>query len=383
MRLRLSVVVMMSGVTALAVSLLVYGLLISRGDNGGRQDAYNLSSVPSAEELQEVIVSTVAERMPSVVNIIATREISLYQGRNPRWRFFNMPVDESEIRRERRQVGGGSAIFVHQDGYLLTNRHVVENLTAEYTAIFSDGTIVDIEEIWLDSMLDIALIQLAEHDVWRNIEPARAVSLHDTVHVGQFVLAIGNALAEFQNSVTLGIISGRNRQLGVINNNLYAGLYQTDASINMGNSWGPLLDIYGRVIGLNTAISAQGESIGFAIPVTQEFIDATVASVIEEDKIWRPYIGVQYIDLNPAEAQRLWLARSFGIYVQEVMPDTPAYRAGIQPGDIITAIEEKQIHHEAPFLYQLFTFQPQDTITLTIERDGLPREIDITLWRHE
>ena len=84
MRLRLSVVVMMSGVTALAVSLLVYGLLISRGDNGGRQDAYNLSSVPSAEELQEVIVSTVAERMPSVVNIIATREISLYQGRNPR-----------------------------------------------------------------------------------------------------------------------------------------------------------------------------------------------------------------------------------------------------------------------------------------------------------
>lgn len=331
-----------------------------------KQINYNISS------FEEALVDVIAAAKPSVVSIIISKDLVYYNTRYTQW----------QLRTQRTQIGGWSGIFVHKDGYILTNKHVLQDPDAEYNIVFADGTMMTGEAVRLDPVLDIAVIKVQNTISDETAVPARAISLEQEVKVGQFAVAIWNALAEYQNTVTLGIISGRNRSLGTQNENVYAWLYQTDTPINRGNSGWPLLDINGKVLGLNTAVSAEGSNIGFAIPLTQEFIDATIKSIQEYNMIARPFIGIQYLDLSIQEAERLKISQTKGVYITEVVEWTAAEAAGIQKWDILTAINGKYINEEYPFLYQLYSFVPGQEVSLTLVRDGMPRDLKVILGKN-
>ena len=325
----------------------------------------NADALSTLLDVEKSVIATIDAVKSSVVNIIITKEFVVYDGRNA--------VDIFQ-----QQVWWGSGIIVDREGYILTNKHVVEDTDATYTVIFDDGSAVESEMVWVDPNIDIAVLR---------VDPAvivdRAVGSAYTLTyqpvLGQFALAIWNALAEFQNSVTLGIVSGKNRKLTIGNENLYAGLLQTDASISEWNSGWPLFDLAGKIIGINTAVSAFGENIGFAIPISQEFIDATLVSVRESDEIVRPFVGVRYNDISLSVANDLGLSRTSGIYVAEVVPGSAADDAWLRSEDIVTHLDGREITSDSPFMYQLYTYSPGDEVMMTVVRESGESEISLRL----
>jgi len=310
---------------------------------------------------QEAIVSNVFEVRDSVVSIVATRNVQLYM----------MGPDRSvSIAEQERQVWGWSGIIVSKSGHVLTNRHVVQDSAVSYTVILQDGKIYPVKNIWIDAVLDIAILALDIDAVFvENISVAHFISRDKPLSVGQFVFAIGNALTQWQNTVTFGILSAKNRELRMLWDNLYIGLLQTDTAINPGNSWGPLLDIYGNVIGINTAISTFWQWIWFALPITQEFVDATIAWLLQYGKIVRPFMGIVYKDISPDIQKKLWIQETDnGIYITDIVLDSPAYRAWLRKWDIIISLSDVLINNDTPFLYQLYTYSPWDMIRLHIIR---------------
>lgn len=327
-------------------------------------------------QFEDALVESVAQNKQSVVSIIATKDFAYYYSNDP---FRYGSSEEPKVIQERREVGGWSGIFVHRDGYIVTNRHVIDDADATYTAVFYDGSTAPIEKIRRDPLLDMAVVKIAETTIAEDITPASILWLQQPVQIWQFTYAIGNTLAQFQNSVTLGIISGRNREVAVDERNMYVGLYQTDTPISMGNSGGPLFNIDGQVIGINTAVSAVWQNIGFALPITQEFIDATIASIQEYDQIHRPFIGIRSRFLTKSVAQELQLETDTGMYITELVPDAPAEKAWLHVWDILVAINWLAITDEYPLLYQLYTYKPEQAITVTLIRNNQEREVELKL----
>lgn len=336
----------------------------------------------SLDQFQQSLVETVEKSKESVVSIVVSKDFAYYYNNNP-FSFFEDFLGWTswpwwQVVTGTREIGGGSGIYVEKNGYILTNKHVVNDPEAKYTVIFSNGKTVDAEQVWLDPKIDIAVIKIKNPD-WFEPKSALAVSIDDEVKVGQFAIAVGNTLAQYRNSVTFGIISGRNRQLWVENGNVYAWLYQTDTAISQGNSGWPLFDINGRVVGINTAVSAVGSNIWFAIPITQEFINATLASIQKYGKITRPFLGIQYVDLNSSLAQELKISQERGIFVKDMVQNSPALQAWLQPGDVIISLNGKNIDDEYPFLYQLYTHSAWDILSLGVVSNGQERKVQITI----
>lgn len=310
--------------------------------------------LPTLDSFEDDIVTLIDAVKESVVSIVITKDFVVYDWWNP-----TALVEQ--------QVWWWTWILVHKNWYILTNKHVVEDLDAGHAVIFSDWSAVEVTDVWLDPTLDIALLKIDPSWVqWRQV--ATALDFEDEVTIWQFALAIWNALAEFQNSVTLGIISGKNRKLTMDNDNLYAWLLQTDASISEGNSWWPLFNLDGQVVWINTAVSAYGENIWFAIPLTQQFIYATILEVEEFDAIRRPFVWVRYFDIDAEVAREFWLDVRHGIYIWEVVPWTPAETALLQAWDVITHIDWVPIDQERSFLYQLFTKTPGEEVVFSVLR---------------
>lgn len=317
------------------------------------------------QDLENELIGTVDAVKSSVVSIIITKDFILYDGRQA-----TGLVEQ--------QVWWGSGILVSEEWYILTNKHVVDGADTSYTIIFSDGQAVEAEQAWLDKTLDIALLKVDASSIW-NRQIASAIPFGETVQVGQFALAIWNALAEFQNSVTFWVVSGKNRKLTIDNENLYAWLLQTDTSISEWNSGWPLFDLDGQVVWINTAVSAFWENIGFAIPVSQEFIYATIASVQKYDELVRPFVGIRYVDLNSQIANELGIGQTQGIYVAEVVQWSAADLAGIQKEDILTHVDGIPVDTTNPFLYQLFTKSPWESVVGTILSSGAKKDVEIIL----
>ncbi|MEI7477193.1 MAG: trypsin-like peptidase domain-containing protein [bacterium] len=184
--------------------------------------------------------------------------------------------------------------MVSKDGYIVTNKHVVEDATANYTIVTRDGDTYAVTNIWRDPTLDIAILKIVDKTgkTPAELQPASFVSLQSPVLVGQFVVAIGNAMAEYQNTSTFGIISAKNRNIDPehLANNAYIGLYQTDTPINPGNSGGPLINTAGEILGLNTA-TADGAGISFVLPLSREFMQTTLTSLDNKtNTIQRPFL---------------------------------------------------------------------------------------------
>ncbi len=271
------------------------------------------------------------------------------------------------------QTAAGTGIIVSPDGLILTNKHVVEDGDS-FSVITSDGKeYKDVSVVAKDPSNDIAFLKAKASGL-------KAATLGDSskVQVGQRVIAIGNALGKFQNTVTTGVISGKGVSItasGGGSNEALQGLFQTDAAINPGNSGGPLVNIDGQVIGINTAVAGQAQNIGFAIPINDAKND--VESVKANGKITRPYLGVQYIMLTPEIATANDLSSSQGAYLRgsdmttsAVLPGSPGAKAGLKNGDIIIKVNDSAVDKDSNLSQVIGQYKVGDTVKITIMRDG-------------
>lgn len=317
------------------------------------------------------IVSDVFDKVsPSTVSI-TTKVISNSS-------FFGAQVSE----------GAGSGVVISKDGYVLTNKHVVPEGSNSVTVIMSDGKeYTDVKVVGRDPFNDIAFLKI------NGVSDLTPATLGDSsqIKTGQKVVAIGNALGIFRNSVTSGIISGIGRPVQAQDvsgaSEQLENLFQTDAAINPGNSGGPLVDLRGEVIGINTAVSQDGQAIGFAIPINdaKNLID----SVLQSGKIVRAYLGVRYITISPDNATELGVSVKSGALIAGgggqpgILPNSPAAKAGLKAGDIITKLNGQTLDASQSLSNRLAQHKPGDKIELTILRDGQEQTLSVTLEPYE
>lgn len=284
----------------------------------------------------------------------------------------------------------GTGIIISDDGVIVTNRHVVPKEVTEVTITLSDGTeLEDVDVIGRTSEndpLDVAFLKVNDNK-GKTLKPAK-IGESSKVIVGQKVIAIGNALGQFQNTVTSGIISGYGRSVVAgdgANSESLQNLFQTDAAINQGNSGGPLVNMNGEVIGINTAVAGYGaENIGFAIPVDD--IRGLITSVLEKGKLERPYLGVRYVSLTDDYAYEFGLETKRGAYIvpgtlknPSVIPGSPAEKAGLKEKDIITKVNNQQINEKNSLVSVLGRHSVGEEVSLTVVRDKTEIIVKVTL----
>jgi serine protease Do len=287
--------------------------------------------------------------------------------------------------------GAGTGIIISEDGYILTNRHVVPAGTKKLSISLSDGTKLDDVEVvgrtGESDPLDIAFLKI-NNLKGKAIKPAK-IGDSSKVRVGDKVIAIGNALGLFQNSVTSGIISGFGRTVQASEDGFTAdtlqNLFQTDAAINQGNSGGPLVNINGEVIGINTAIAGgDAQNIGFAIPVND--VKSLIKSVLEKGILERPYLGVRYVPLTDDYSAQFNLPVNRGAYIlpsargsNSILENSPAQKAGLKEKDIITEVDETLVDENNSLLSLIGRKSVGETVELTVLRSGEELRIKATL----
>ncbi|MGK2851070.1 MAG: trypsin-like peptidase domain-containing protein [Candidatus Limnocylindrales bacterium] len=277
------------------------------------------------------------------------------------------------------ETGVGSGVIYDSRGWILTNRHVVEGSETMQVEL-NDGRLFTGSVYGIDTLTDLAIVKIDATGL-----PTAALGDSDALKVGQLVVAIGSPLGTYSNSVTSGIVSAKGRSITTDGNQNLNNLIQTDAAINPGNSGGPLLDANGSVVGINTAIAADSNGIGFAIPI--DIARPIMEQAVAGEKLARPYMGVNYraIDRQLAEAESLpvsdgaLIGGTGGATGPAVQPGTPAADAGLRDGDIIVRINDQAIDGEHPLDATLSQFAPGDTITIGILRDGQAQDVSLTL----
>jgi len=362
-----------------------------RGDGSEAGETLQMASAHEAQ-----VVSAVEKARPAVVSVIITEEVPVLEsvfdsvpdspfgsffGND----FFNLQVPRLEQRgTERREVGGGSGFLISSDGLVITNRHVVESENAEYSVFTNDGEQFEATVLARDPVNDLAVLKI-EGDAF----PFLTFADSDQLHVGQTVIAIGNALSEFQNTVSTGVVSGLGRSIvagdGLGQPEQLDEVLQTDAAINPGNSGGPLLNLSGQVIGVNVAVALGSENIGFALPAN--LVSSIVDSVRETGRIVRPFIGVRYTQITPVLQQRNSLPTDYGVLVVRgdspeelpVIPGSPADKAGIEEGDIILELDGQRLDEGTSLGRLIQNKQVGDTVQLTILHEGSEQTVSVTL----
>ena len=306
----------------------------------------------SSSEISTTITQVVEQVEPAVVTVVGET-----QGQVSFWGYS----DETQV--------SGSGFIITHDGYIITNNHVVED-ASNILVILSDGTELDAEVINTDSFSDLAVLK-AEGTM-----PGVAVlGDSDNLKPGETVIAIGSPLGDFRNSVTVGVVSATGRTLDTGSGYEMEDLIQTDAAINSGNSGGPLVNLAGEVVGINTAVvrgsstssSASAEGLGFAIPSNTAVLISQ--QIISKGYFARPYLGVSIQEIDPSTANRYNLPVDYGAYVSRVGTGSPAANAGIQEGDIIVRIGDKTFDKDTQFVNALFSFQPGDVVEVEVVRN--------------
>lgn len=279
------------------------------------------------------------------------------------------------------QAVSGSGVFISSDGYLLTNAHVVEAMD-EVSIILADGAERKAVVVGADPYADLAVLK-AEGQA-----PAvAALGNSDVLNPGETVIAIGSPLGDFKNTVTVGVVSATGRSIDTGAGYQIEGLIQTDAAINQGNSGGPLLNLAGEVIGINTLVvrsvgsSASAEGLGFAVPANTA--RAVADQIIQQGYFTRPYLGVRWQSLTPDIAAVYNLPLQWGAYVTHVVPGSPAANAGVLTGDIITSIGGIAIDESQSYVNTLFRFQPGEQVTIEVQREGNTLQLQVTLGEAE
>ncbi|MBI2550996.1 trypsin-like peptidase domain-containing protein [Candidatus Uhrbacteria bacterium] len=327
---------------------------------------------PLLAEEERATISVVEHVSPAVVSIAVKRPRRVL-GRNM--------SSEGSGADTLIQVGGGTGFFVTGDGYVVTNRHVVDEENQVFVVITDSGRELSATLIATDPILDLAVLKV-------DGGPFPMVSLGDSdgLQVGQTVIAIGNTLSEYQNTVTKGVISGLNRRVAagmwMGRSEIIEQAIQTDAAINPGNSGGPLINLSGNVIGVNTAVNNEGEAIGFAIPSND--VARVVSDIRQFGRIVRPWLGVRYIMLTPDIASQAGLDIDHGAWISggegaAVLAGSPAEQAGVKDGDIIVSINGQALSFAKTLSQSLAPFHPADHVELLVRRGGADIAISVVL----
>ena len=349
--------VVSGGLSAVAVSNLIDGPSTTGGEV--------ISDTPEADPVSEVrieesnAVITATNKVAPAVVTITTSTSGLVSG-----------------------TGTGSGVIYDPDGWILTNRHVAENAES-LTVTLNDGRSFEGTVYGLDSLTDLAIVKIEGDDL-----PVAPIGTSANLEPGQLAIAIGNPLG-FENTVTTGIVSGLGRVITAsdatqTSAETLRNLIQTDAAINPGNSGGPLVNSAGQVIGINTAVNAEAQGLGFAIPI--DVAKPIMEQAVAGQELQRPWIGVYYVPVTPAIAEEEGLGVDSGALVSSssggaaaVFPGSPAEAAGLREGDVIVAIDGEQITTEADLAALMLLHAPGDTVTLRVMRDSSVTEIDVTL----
>ena len=351
---------------------------------------------------EQAIINAARNVSPSVVSIVISKNLPVYEeqyinpfgGDNP---FGDlMPGFDIQIPQyvqkgtKYQEVGAGSGFIVSADGLVLTNKHVVSDNKADYTVLTNDGQKYSAKVLALDPVQDLAVIkiQLKDSEQDKKFQP---VILGDSsgIQIGQTAIAIGNALGQFSNTVSVGVVSGLERtisasdQLGSISETL-EGIIQTDAAINAGNSGGPLLNLKGEVMGINTAMAQGAQDIGFALPINIAKKD--IEQVAKTNKIIYPFLGVRYVLVDDQVKQKYNLPVDYGALVLKglngepaITAGSPAQQAGIKEKDVILEINGEKITTGNSMSKIIQKYNVGDKVTLHILRNGKEQDIDAIL----
>lgn len=368
---------------ALSTALLVL-ISAAAGFVGGWVGSEANSNGALSSQTEQQIISSESELISKIAREVGQSVVSVsVTSQSQTQSFFGFGSGE--------QQSAGTGFIVSDDGLVATNRHVVAGAN-KVSVTLSDGTeLTDVEVVGRTNEgdpLDVAFLKINDAK-GKDLKPAK---LGDSaqMEVGDRVVAIGNALGQFQNSVTTGIISGYGRDVEASDGTGFStetlqNLFQTDAAINQGNSGGPLVNLNGEVIGINTAVAGSGaENIGFAIPINDA--KGLIDSVIATGKLERPYLGVRYITLTDDVAFDLGIDTKRGAFIVEgqrgqpsILEDSPAQKAGLREKDIIIKINGENVDERNSLTSLIGKHQVGEEVTLTIVRDGQEQEIKATL----
>lgn len=331
------------------------------------------------------VVNLIEQVNPAVLSIVVSQDVPVFEQYFESFGPFGFQIPRQRQRgTEERQVGSGTGFIVSDEGLVITNRHVVNIVEAEYIGMDFKGNKYDLELIERDPVLDIAVLKI------KNSQDLPFLRFGDSnqLQVGQSVIAIGNALGEFSNSVSVGVVSGLSRSI-VAGSTRYGeqelleNVIQTDAAINPGNSGGPLLNLDGAVIGVNVAVASGSENIGFALPANE--VQSIVESIQEFGRIVRPFLGVRYVRLNSELVEQFDLSTDEGVLVYgsglglAVVPGSPADKAGIREGDVITDIANQALTDSRSLATIIRDYAPGDEVIITIRRGNQTLKVPIIL----
>ncbi len=344
-------------------------------------------------DYEQAVVKAVEQASPAVISIIISKNLPVIE-QCPYNPFSDLPPEIQQFFGNQDQfyqpcqkgtklqeIGGGSGFIITADGLVVTNKHVTFDTKASYTVLTNDGKRYDAKILAIDPYRDLAILKISADSL-----PIVTLGDSDTLKLGQTAIAIGNALGEFRNTVSVGVISGLSRNITASGGDItetIEGLIQTDAAINEGNSGGPLLNLKGEVVGINVAMVSGAQNIGFAIPINQ--VRQAIESVKKTGRIITPYLGVSYAIINSDLAKTEKLSVDYGALVQKsqgnpaVLSNSPAEKAGIQAGDIIMELNGEKITQDNPLSSLIQKYNVGDTVTLKILREGKEMELKVVL----
>lgn len=365
--------------------------------NTGQQLVQKYSNKQTTQNItineDSAVIDVVKAHSPAVVSIVISKDVNKIPGLglnpfsdDPFYNFFygnSSQNRQQETTPNIQQIGAGSGFLVSADGLILTNKHVVADDSASYTVLTSDGKKYEAKVLAKDPVNDFAIVKI-------DIKDAPFLKLADSskIQIGQRVIAIGNSLGQYQNTVTTGIISGIGRKITAGGNDgseQLSGVIQTDAAINPGNSGGPLLNLSGEVVGINTAIDQQGQLVGFAIPSSDA--GKALAAFQKNGKITRPFLGVRYVIITKELSISEKLPKDFGALIVRgdkmtdlaVTPGSPADKAGLVENDIILEINGKKIDENNSLADVVRGLNVGDNVSLKIYHKGEEKNLNVVL----
>lgn len=354
-----------------------------------------LNPEPSVFNLETKVIQVAEKASSAVVSIIISKYVPVLE------RYYISPFEEFELPPEikpffefkfeipqyrqkgyqKQKIGGGSGFIVSSDGIIITNKHVVSDPKAEYTVYLNDGQKFKAEVLALHPTDDLALLKINANNL-----PTLSLGDSNKLKLGQFVIAIGNALGEFQNTVSFGVISGLKRSIIASNEQgnveRLENLIQTDAAINFGNSGGPLINLEGQVIGVNTAIAGGAENVGFAIPI--ERAKKMLREFQTKGKIEVPFLGVYYVLINDDVQKKFNLSVNRGAYLYRndknaIISNSPAEKSGLRDKDIILEIDNEKITTQNSLGQIISKKNVGQKINLKVLREGQILNVQVIL----
>jgi serine protease Do len=359
---------------------------------------------------EDMIVSAIDKASPSVVSIIITKDMPIFEEYyvDPFGDFdvfFDQPLIDVKVPQyrqkgtEEKEIGGGTGFIISEDGMILTNKHVVQDEEADYTILTNDGKKYPARVLARDPIEDLAILKIGKEkiitqngDFNEQVFPMIKIGDSANLQIGQTAIAIGNALGEFRNTISVGVVSGLGRTITASGGGIVETLedvIQTDAAINKGNSGGPLLNIKGEVIGINVAMAEEAQSIGFSIPINKAKRDIKQIKTI--GKIIYPFLGVRYILITSDIQKEKELSVDYGALVIKgenpgetaIVAGSSAEKAGLQEGDIILELDNEKITSQNTLTKIIRKYNPEDQISLKILKQGEEKNIDVILGEYK